>query len=235
MHWEREIFLTVVVPAYKEEEYIEQTLQTIAATCSDAKISFEIIVVVDLVPEDKTTEYVHNAACDRPEIRVIERQGRRGVGDAIKTGIKIAKGNILIIAMGDQSEDPADIIALAKNCLDCDVVFTNRFKHGRPHGYPFGKYVANRSCNYVVKWLSNIPYTDTTNAFKAYKVEKLKEMDFASNGFEIFLEIPLKVMKLSNIRSKEIEVTHSVREKKSPKLSVTRDAYGYIRALFSSL
>jgi len=227
--------LSVVVPAYKEEEYIEKTLLGIKRACDDSNISAEIIVVVDLVSGDKTVEYVRRASENHPEIRVYERFGKRGVGDAVRTGIGMARGEILVVAMGDQSEDPDEIVRLAQSCLNYDIVFTNRFRHGRPHGYPFVKYLANRTCNYAVKWLVKIPYSDTTNAFKAYKLETLKRVQLASDGFEIFLEIPLKVMRCDEIRSREIEASHAVRKKRSPKLSVTKDGYRYLRLLLTSL
>lgn len=227
--------LSVIVPAYKEEEYIEQTLRGIERACSDSNISTEIIVVVDIVPADKTAEYVRKASEGHPEIRVHERVGKRGVGDAVRTGIEMAMGEILVVVMGDQSEDPNEIVQLAKSCLDYDIVFTNRFRHGRPDGYSFGKYVANRACNYAVKWFEGIPYSDTTNAFKAYKLETLKRVQLTSDGFEIFLEIPLKIMHCGGVRSREIEVSHAVRRKKAPKLSVTRDGYRYVRVLLTLL
>ncbi len=228
-------FLSVVVPAYKEEEYIEQTLQGIKRVCDDSNVSVEIIVVVDVVPGDKTARFVHRVSDGNPEIRVHQRLGKRGVGDAVRTGIKMARGEVLVVAMGDQSEDPNDIVRLAKSCQDYDIVFANRFGHGRPPGYPFVKYAANRACNYSVKWLTGIPYSDTTNAFKAYKLETIKRVQLTSEGFEIFLELPLKIMRCSNIRAQEIKVSHAVRKKKFPKLSVTKDGYRYLRVLLSSL
>jgi dolichol-phosphate mannosyltransferase len=225
----------VVIPAYKEEEYIEQTLQEIKRACDDSNISSEIIVVVDVVPGDKTGEYVRRVSEGNPEFRVQERLGRRGVGDAVRTGIAMARGEVLVVAMGDQSEDPNEIVRLAKSCLEYDIVFTNRFRHGRPRGYPFVKYLANRACNYAVKWFAGIAFSDTTNAFKAYKVETLKRVQLTSNGFEIFLEIPLKVMRCERIRTREIEASHVVRKKKAPKLSVTKDGYRYVRVLLTSL
>ena len=227
--------LSVLVPAYKEEEYIEQTLLGIKRACDDSNIPVEIIVVVDVVPGDKTAEYVRRVSKDNPEIRIHERFGKRGVGEAIRTGIRMARGEVLVIAMGDQSEKPSEIISLAKSCLNCDIVFTNRFRHGRPRGYPFVKYAANRACNFAVKWLAGIPYSDTTNAFKAYKVHALKRVQFTSDGFEAFLEIPLKIMRRCGIKSREIEASHAVKRKKTPKLSVTRDGYRYLRVLLRSL
>ncbi len=187
------------------------------------------------MPGDKTSDYVHRVSEGNPDIRVHERLGKRGVGDAVRTGIGMAKGEVLVVAMGDQSEDPNEIVRLAKSCVDYDIVFANRFKHGKPRGYPFVKYVANRSCNYAVKWIAGIPYSDTTNAFKAYRLETLRRVQLTSDGFEIFLEIPLKIMQCEGIRSREIEASHVVRRKKTPKLSVTKDGYRYLRVLLTPL
>ena len=225
----------MVVPAYKEEEYIEQTLRGIKRACDGSNVSAEIIVVVDVVPGDKTLDYVRRVSEGNAEIRVQERMGRRGVGNAVSTGIAMARGQVVIVVMGDQSEDPNEVIRLAKSCEGYDIVFTNRFTHGRPADYPFVKYLANRACNYAVKWLSGIPYSDTTNAFKAYRLETLRRVRLTSDGFEIFLEMPLKVMQCGGIRSREIEASHIVRKKKIPKLSVAKDGTRYLGVLLTSL
>jgi glycosyltransferase involved in cell wall biosynthesis len=226
--------VTIVVPAYREPEYIGQTLSGLVETFRAAELPAEIIVVLDVVPYDETSRHVREASKLYNEIRVLERQGKRGVGDAIRAGIRNAKGKIVIPVMGDQSENPDDIVRLASKAADCDIVFTNRFKHGKPVGYPLLKYVANRCCNYAAMVLFRIPYSDITNAFKAYKKDLLNRIQLSSEGFEIFLETPVKAMKFSR-RTKEIEVSHSVKKKQSPKLSVVRDGYKYARVLVSLL
>jgi glycosyltransferase involved in cell wall biosynthesis len=225
----------VVVPAYKEEEYVEQTLRGIAESFHGAELSSEIIVVVDLVPGDETASHVRKATEMYSEIRVLERQGRRGVGDAIRAGIREASGKIVIPVMADQSEYPSDIVRLVRKAQHCDIVFTNRFKHGRPPGYPVLKYISNRCCNLAAMLLFRIPYSDTTNAFKAYTKALLDRIDLSSSGFEIFLEMPVKAMMLAPLRSDEIDVHHTVRKKRAAKLSVLKDGYRYACVLLSLL
>jgi len=229
------VIVTVVVPAYNEEEHIGATLQGIVGALRTAKLASEIVVVLDLVPGDETASHVRRVSETYSEIRVIERRGRRGVGDAVRRGIKEARGKIVVIAMGDQSEDPADIVRLVTRAENFDVVFTNRFKRGRPLGYPRLKYVANRCCNLAVKLMFHVPYSDTTNAFKAYRKEVLDCMNLSSAGFEIFLEIPLKTILLGDVRTDEIDVHHVIRKKKSAKLSLITDGYKYVRLLLSLL
>jgi len=226
--------LSVVIPAYKEEEYVETTLCGIDETLRSIQLPSEIIVVLDVVPGDQTATCARKIAETRARIRVLERQGRRGVGDAVRAGIRAARGEIVIIAMGDQSEDPSDIARLISRAREHDVVFTNRFRHGRPSGYPVLKYITNRICNSAVVLLFHIPYTDTTNAFKAYKKTLLDRLDLTSKGFEIFLEMPVKATVLAR-STDEIEVHHTVRKKEAPKLSIFKDGHKYARVLFSLL
>ena len=224
--------VSVVVPAYREGEYIKATLEGIAEAFRAAHLLSEIVVVLDSVQGDETASHVRDVSERYREIRVIERRGKRGVGDAVTTGIQQARGWIVVIAMGDQSEHPSDVVRLARTAAYCDVVFTKRFKHGRPPGYPVLKYVANRCCNYAAMALFRMPYSDTTNAFKAYKKDVLDRLIFSSKGFEIFLEMPIKAMMISR-RTEEIEVDHVVKTKKAPKLSISRDAQRYICVLLS--
>jgi glycosyltransferase involved in cell wall biosynthesis len=220
--------VSVLVPAYKEEEHIEATLRGIALALRAVGVASQILVVVDAVQGDGTLSQVRKIAEEYHEVRVIAREGRKGVGDAIVTGIRAASGALVIPVMGDQSEAPSDIVRLVQVGMKHDIVFTNRFKHGRPLGYPVLKYIANRYCNLAVKSLFRIPYCDTTNAFKSYNKKILDRIELSSKGFEVFLEIPLKAMTLPNLSTTEIDVTHSVRQKKAPKLSVLSDGYKYV-------
>lgn len=230
----RDELVTVLVPAYKESEYIETTLSGIAETFRAARTKCEILVVVDDVLGDDTGAKVANAARTYEEIRIIERKNRRGVGDAIFTGIRHSTGKTLVIAMGDRSEDPRDIVSLVDKAKHYDIVFTNRFKNGRPPDYPLAKYFANRVCNLSAKLVFHIAYSDITNAFKAYRMSTLSGINIASKGFEVFLELPVKAVKRTRSIT-EVEVQHTVMKNKIPKFSVLKDGYNYASLLLSLL
>jgi len=199
---------------------------------------YEVIVILDSVPGDRTGFIVHQL-CERfSEIRLIERSGKRGVGDAVRAGIRLAKGNIFVPIMGDHSESPLDLVKLINAIVQgYDVAIGDRFRHGRPPGYSALKYVANRCYNYLVKLLFHIPSSDTTNAFKSYRTELLEHLILSSRGYEIFAEIPIKVLRNANLKIVNIQVQHTVRKKREAKLSVFKDGPRYIKMillLFSS-
>jgi dolichol-phosphate mannosyltransferase len=230
----KEELVTVVVPAYKEPEHILGTLSGIVEVFRSARKRFEVLVVIDRVPGDETSDQASAAAKRYNEIRIVEREGRRGVGDAICTGIRQAAGDIVIIVMGDESEDPRDIVNVAGKAARYDIVFTSRFGDGRPQGYPPVKYLFNRICNLSTKLIFRLGCSDMTNAFKAYRRGTLSDLKLKSKGFEIFLELPLKAIRRAH-RATEVKVLHTIVKNKTAKFSVTRDGYKYVLVIFSLL
>ncbi|MDH5780083.1 MAG: glycosyltransferase family 2 protein [Candidatus Bathyarchaeota archaeon] len=228
-------FVSVIVPAYKEEEYIADTLTDVVARLRETRFRFEVLVILDYVPDDRTGFIVHKLRERFSELRLIEGAGKHGVGNAIRTGIKMGKGSIFVLVMGDHSESSFDLVKLVNAIAQgYDVSVGDRFKYGKPKDYPPLKYVANRCCNYLIKWLFRTPFSDVTNAFKAYNAKILKQLDLSSNGFEIFLEIPIKIfLRTSNVKIINIPVQHFVRKKKVAKLSLLKEGPRYIKIVFS--
>ena len=100
--------------------------------------------------------------------------------------------------MADLSDDFEDLknyyAKIKENNLD--AVFGSRFsKESKVVDYPIKKLILNRIFNFIVRILFLNKYNDYTNAFKIYKSETLKSMSpFISESFNIFLEIPLKII-----------------------------------------
>jgi len=228
-------FVSVIIPAYREEEYIANTIRDVITSLRENRFQFEVLVVLDSVPGDRTGLIIH-ALCERfPELRLIERSGKRGIGDSVSTGIKARKGSVFVLVMGDHSESADDLVRLVNTVTQgYDIAFGERFKHGKPHGYPLLKYIANRCCNYLIRLLFRVPSLDTTNAFKAYNAQVLDQLDLSSKGFEIFVEMPLKVfLRVPEVKIVNIPVQHFVGKKREAKLSLLKEGPNYIRMILS--
>jgi len=227
--------VSIVIPAYKEEEHIANTITDIVMKLRQNRFNFEVLVILDSVPNDKTGYIIHELCGKFSELRIIERMGKRGVGDAIKTGIRAAKGSIFVPVMGDHSESSEDLVKLVRAVTHgYDMVIGDRFKHGKPINYPILKYIANRFCNFLIRLMFSIPSSDMTNAFKAYDALVLKELDISSQGFEVFVEMPLKVfLSAPNVNIASVSVQHFVRKKSQPKLSLLKEGPRYIRVILS--
>jgi len=221
------------MPAYKEAENIEKTTRKIVKFLRDRKVTFEMLIIVDEAPNDETADIANFLMKKHKEIRLVRRKEKRGVGRAIRDGIEMSNGKIIIPIMADSSENPMDIVELSNKIQEGhEIAVGNRFS-GKSvlTDYPFFKYIANRCYYYLVKVLFSFPSSDVTNAFKAYKAEILKNLKLESNGFEIFAEIPLKAYLSGHKRIIDVPVSYYGRKKGAPKLILMKDGWKYLKIL----
>ena len=120
------------------------------------------------------------------------------MGGAINLGIKESKGINISIMMADGSDDINDLINYNNliNSNNYDAILGSRFsKESKVTEYPLQKLILNRLFNYFVGLIFWNKYNDYTNAFKIYKKDTLIQISpLISESFNIFLEIPLKII-----------------------------------------
>jgi len=155
------------------------------------------IVVVDDGSEDSTwailTE-LQNRIC---ELRAVRNVGTHGFGRAVALGLKEMRGDCVVIMMADESDDCRDVVRYWRGLNDgFDCVFGSRFiKGGGVLDYPTHKLFLNRIANNFIRLLFRIPLNDTTNAFKAYRVEVIEGCSpLLSPHFNLTVELPLKAI-----------------------------------------
>jgi|TARA_B110000495_G_C23014185_1_gene600298 glycosyltransferase involved in cell wall biosynthesis len=205
---------SLIIPAYKEEKFIEETLRNFILACRKNSFDFELITVIDNVIDDKTLEIVKKLSKDHSEIVIVSREQKQGIASAIKDGINAAKKDVIIITVAGKHVNPSDIILMAKKMNEnYDMVFGDRFTKGlRISKYPKSKLIANRLCNAVISILFGINAKDITSGVKAYKTPLLKNLKFNSIGFEIFVEIPVTVFLNGSSNFAVVPLTHHERD-----------------------
>ena len=186
--------LSIIIPIRNENAGILKTLRIIEEKIND--INYELIIINDF-SEDNSYEIVKNETSNNEKISLFNNK-KKGLGGAITLGINESKGDVICIMMSDLSDDLEDLrkyYELIKE-KNLDAVFGSRFIKGSSlYGYPMKKLILNRIFNYLTKILFLSNYNDFTNAFKIYKKESLlKSMPLVSESFNIFLEIPLKII-----------------------------------------
>jgi dolichol-phosphate mannosyltransferase len=228
---------SIIIPAFKEEEKIKNTLTGIIDSFQKENIKFEILVVIDIVSNDKTFDIVKDLSNSFNEIKIITRNGKLGVASAIKEGILNVSNEISLIVMGDLSESPEDLVKMIlKMNSGYDMVFANRFTQKSTfHQYPYKKFIVNRICNWTAKTLFHINSKDITNAVKAYKSSILKNIVIKSTSFEIFLELPLKAYIGGGKNFTEISSSHFAGDPKNSKFSILKDGPKYVKILIHCL
>jgi glycosyltransferase involved in cell wall biosynthesis len=228
--------LTLIIPTYNEKENIQPLLSTLIPYLDTNVVPFEILVIDDS-SMDGTREIVTDMAQHEKRIKLFTRTKEKGIGSAIFFGLQHAQGDILIPIMADSSESYADILELytVMNEKDYDVLFTNRFRTSeKVVDYPFFKKLCNRSLNLLAALLYQYPYTDITNAFKAYNNRIIRKITITTPGFEALLEIPLLCL-FKGRSFGEIPVSGYQRKRGHSKLNLLRDGFKYFSVLLKYL
>ena len=159
-------------------------------------INYEVLIINDF-SQDNTLENARNLF-DKSENFKVFNNKKKGLGGAINLGIKESVGINIAIVMADRSDDINDLIKYNElmNSGNYDAILGSRFlKDSKVAEYPIRKLILNRIFNFFVGLIFWNKYNDYTNAFKIYKKKSLLEIKpLISESFNIFLEIPLKII-----------------------------------------
>ena len=188
--------LSVVIPARNEEGSIAATVGELTAALRRAEIAYEIVIVDD-ASTDGTADAVGRLAEADESVRYLRSPYRNGFGFAVRAGLEAFTGDAVTIVMADGSDDPEDVVAYQRLlAAGYDCAFGSRFMAGaRVTDYPRFKLIVNRIVNLGIRMLFGHGYNDTTNAFKAYRREVIKNVQpLLSQHFNLTVEIPLKAV-----------------------------------------
>lgn len=189
--------LSVVIPAYNEEESLPETLTTLYHVLKNENINHEIVVTNDN-SKDNTLQVLENLSKEIPTLVYYTNLGPNGFGFAVRYGLERYTGDYVAVMMADLSDDPNDLVKFYRKATEgnYDCVFGSRWdKGGKVIDYPALKKIINRLANFIVKTVFRIKYNDCTNAFKLYKRETMEGLKpFLSPHFNLTLELPLKAI-----------------------------------------
>ena len=189
--------LSIVIPAYNEEESITETIDQIEEAFSKVNIDHEIYVVNDN-SKDNTLQVLEQLTKKYPALTYGTNLCPNGFGYAVRYGLERYSGDCVAVMMADLSDSPYDLIRYYTTMVEgnYDCVFGSRFiKGGKVIDYPFVKKVINRIANFIIKVTMRIKYNDTTNAFKLYKREVIDGVKpILSPHFNLTIELPLKAI-----------------------------------------
>ena len=186
--------LSILIPVRNESDALEDIIEHFSKNLIN--LNHEVLIINDF-SEDDTLKKIENLILGKSNFRVLNNT-KKGLGGAINLGIRESKGKNIAIMMADGSDDINDLINYNKliNSDNYDAILGSRFlKESKVIDYPFQKLILNRLFNYFVGLVFWNKYNDYTNAFKIYKKSALIEISpLISESFNIFLEIPLKLI-----------------------------------------
>jgi dolichol-phosphate mannosyltransferase len=188
--------LSIIIPAYNEEDCIESTAHLISERLERDKIDYEILVVNDN-SKDNTEAVLQKINQENPRIRYINNYYPNGFGFAVRCGLENFSGDAVAVVMADNSDSPDNMVDYYYKLQEgYDCVFGSRFiKGGKVIDYPIHKLFINRLANLFIQVLFGLKFNDTTNAFKIYRKEVIEGISpLLSHHFNLTVEMPLKAI-----------------------------------------
>ena len=187
--------LSIIIPVYNEIDQLKYTIKKLLSLKKKIK-NFDIIFIDDF-SDDDSFNYIKNISNNNSLIKIFKNK-KKGLGSAISEGILKSKSDFVCIFMSDLSDDINDLVKYFKiiKKKNYDAVLGTRFsKKSKIINYPIFKLLLNRLANNFIKIIFFSNYNDFTNAFKIYKRKTLlKLFPIVSENFNVFLELPLKII-----------------------------------------
>ncbi|MBN2251910.1 MAG: glycosyltransferase family 2 protein [Candidatus Altiarchaeota archaeon] len=202
-------YVSVVVPAYREEKRIEETCRKIAGFFGEQKLSYEIIVVDD-GSRDNTAGILEGCMKKDPALKVLQNEINRGKGYSVKRGILEASGGFILFTDADLStplEESDKLLGFLQKGFD--VAIGSRALPGsdvRVH-QPFYREYSGRIFNFMVRLMTSIGLKDTQCGFKCFRKNAAKNIFSRQtlDGFSFDVE-DLYIAKKLGYRIKEVPV-----------------------------
>jgi glycosyltransferase involved in cell wall biosynthesis len=185
--------LSVVIPCYNEASTIAAIIDAVRASPYPDKE----IIVVDDGSTDGTRRRLHGDLRSRID-RVIFHDRNQGKGAALRTGIRAATGDIVIIQDADLEYDPQEYSLMVEPILQnkADAVFGSRFGGSGPHRVLyFWHRVGNGFLTLLSNVFTNLNLTDMETCYKAFRRELIQGVEIEENRFGFEPEITAKIAK----------------------------------------
>ena len=181
----------IIIPTYNERE----NLPLMAAKLLALPVPVDVLVVDDNSP-DGTGKLADEMAAKHPQIKVLHRTEKNGLGRAYIAGFKwaLAQGYEFIFEMDcDFSHDPREIPAFLKAAETADLVLGSRYRGGiRVINWPLGRLILSRFAGIYVNKVTGMPITDPTGGYKCFRRAALASLNLdevRSNGYSFQIEM----------------------------------------------
>jgi dolichol-phosphate mannosyltransferase len=191
----------VIIPTYNELENIQKIIAKVFSLIG----GFHILVLDDGSP-DGTADIVKSLQARYDgKLHIEERKGKLGLGTAYIHGFKwgLARNyNYLFEMDADFSHNPDDLIKLYNACeIDGgDVAIGSRYKTGvNVVNWPMGRVLMSYYASVYVRFITGMPFRDSTAGFKCYKAKVLNKIDLNKirfKGYAFQIEMKFRAWKL---------------------------------------
>jgi dolichol-phosphate mannosyltransferase len=194
--------LSLVIPAYNEQEVIPELLRRIEPALRQTRKIFEVVIVDD-GSNDQTPKMLNDAMAERPWLRIVRMNRNGGQSAAFDAGFKAARGQVIATIDADLQNDPEEIARLLPMLDGYDMITGQRAKRADSAFRLWQSRMANRIRN----WISKETIQDSASSLKIYKRHCLDGIQLF-NGAHRFMPT---LVKMRGYTVLETPVKHSAR------------------------
>lgn len=228
--------ILIIIPTYNEKNNITFLLGKIYSL----RMNLDVLVIDDNSP-DKTAQVVIKSQDRYPNLHLITRKRKMGLGSAYKEGFSYALKNrydIIIQMDADLSHLPQYIPYMVDLLKDYDLAIGSRYiKAGGVSGWPLRRILLSRFANIFFKKILQLPVNDLTSGFKCIRSQALKNMDFnaiSARGYAFQIEMVHKIL-LRGFKAIEYPIIFIGRTKERSKISFGIIIEAFFRVTFLAL
>lgn len=188
----------IIVPTYNERENIPRLIPAILEAASNVHI-----LVVDDNSPDGTQDAVKELQTTRPNLHLLARSGKQGLGKAYLAGFQwgLERGFEALVEMdADFSHRPEDLVTLLKALPGADFAMGSRWvSGGRTVNWGVGRKIISRGGSFYTRQILRYPVRDWTGGFNAWKAATLQKIgldNVRSEGYSFQIELKYRALKL---------------------------------------
>lgn len=218
--------LLIVIATYNEIDNLPRLVAQLEALFPQAQI-----LVIDDASPDGTGKWCDDANEKHPQLSVVHRARKLGLGSATIVGFQkaLARSIPFVATMdADFSHDPASLVELVtaiskgKDQTFGVAIGSRYIPGGAIVGWPWYRRLASRLVNWFSQWMLRLPTHDNSGAFRVYRTSELKKIDLASlrsSGYG-YLEEILWRLRREAVEMIEVPIVFSDRVRGKSKTSL---------------
>lgn len=195
-------YLSLVIPAYNEQENVEALLRRVEAALALTGRPFEVIIIDD-GSTDSTPRLLRDAMTRLPWLRVLRLRKNSGQSAAFDAGFKAAHGEVIATIDADLQNDPEEIPRLLPMLDGYDMI--TGWRRDR-QDTKFRK-VQTKIANRIRNWISDETIQDSASSLKLYRKHCLEGMQLFTGAHRFFPTL----VKMRGYTVREEPVKHSQR------------------------
>jgi glycosyltransferase involved in cell wall biosynthesis len=197
-------FLSLVIPAYNEQEVIPTLLQRVEASLNQLGRPYEVIIIDD-GSTDQTPRLLAEAMTSRPWLRVLRMQKNAGQSAAFEAGFDAARGEVIATIDADLQNDPEEIPRLVPLLDEHKVDMITGWRKDR-QDTPFRRW-QSRQANRIRNWITQETVQDSASSLKVYRAHAIKGLKLFRGAHRYFPTL----VKMRGYSVHETPVKHSQR------------------------